>query len=156
MSENDEGQQNAEGPAELRARLDELKAENKELKAERRQRAYTDAGIPEGAYDVFDSMYSGELNTEALRTFAQEKGFRLPDEGGEQQQAGEGNPQVQAQQAGQARLDAVDAAKLPTDKPDLKTQIMDAVAEGDFTKSFELKNQLLDEQRRAARQQAAI
>lgn len=153
MSDQNDTQQDQQDDIKgIRAQLEALREENKALKSDRRQRAYKDAGLPEGAYDIFDKTYDGELSVDALREFAESKGFRI---GGNDESAGAPAQTDEAQQSreqGQSRLDAVDAAKLPTDKPDTATEIANAMSEGEWTKSFQLKSQLLDERNRAARQ----
>lgn len=143
MSDDNMQQQSGDDPSGLRKALEETRAELKALKAERRQRAYTDAGIPEGAHDIFDSMYSGELEVDRLREFAQSKGIQVL--GSEQSQ--DAPPAQPAAAEGQSRLDAVDQAKLPSEAPTLESQILEAVSAGDFDTSFKLKSQLLDQQR---------
>jgi hypothetical protein len=159
MSENEQGttEQGTEDVGGLRKQLEETRNELKSLKQERRQRAYADAGIPEGARDIFDKTYDGELSVEALREFGTSKGFALADLGtGGGEQATQTSEAQQVAQQGQARLDAVDAARLPNDQPDIKTQIAEAMAAGDWDKSRALKHQLLDEHNRARRQANAI
>ena len=148
MSEQNETQDQQDDIKGIRAQLEALREENKALKSDRRQRAYKDAGIPEGSYDIFDKAYDGELTVDALREFAEAKGFRVASD---EVQESEAQPNVQQQQDGQARLDAVDAAKLPTDQPSLEQRILDAQKAGDWDTSRALKHQLLDEQRKTAR-----
>lgn len=149
---NDQGQDGG-GIAELRKQYEDTRAELKALKQERRQRAYVDAGIPEGARDLFDTAYNGELTVEALREFGQSKGFALSDLGND------GNtvqPQErQVEQQGQSRLDAVDAARLPNDQPSIENQIVEAANAGDWEKSRALKHQLLDQRNKARRDAGA-
>lgn len=147
MSENEQDQQTDDVKG-IRAQLEQLREENKALKSDRRQRAYADAGLPEGAYDIFDKTYDGELSADALRSFAESKGFRLASTDDTTAETGGVEPEVQrAQQESQARLDQVDAARLPTTAPDLPQQIMEATAAGDWDTSRALKHQLLNEQR---------
>lgn len=144
MSDTEQTQQTDTDASGLRKALEDTRAELKTLKQERRLRAYADAGLPEGAYDIFDKTYDGELSADALRTFAESKGFRLAGTETAEQTA---EVQRDPQQESQARLDAVDAAKLPTSSPDLKQQIMEAVNAGDWETSRALKHQLLNDMR---------
>lgn len=152
-NQQDDGQQ--DDIKGIRAQLEALREENKSLKSERRQRVYRDAGVPEGAYDIFDKTYDGELTPEALRQYAEDKGFRLGgnDEGGTE--AAQVDEAQQSREQGQTRLDAVDSSKLPNEAPSIEDQIREAQANGDWDKSFALKSQLLDERNRARRQAGA-
>lgn len=155
MSDQNETQDQQDDIKGIRAQLEALREENKALKSDRRQRAYKDAGLPEGAYDIFDKTYDGELSADALREFAEAKGFRLGGNDESTAQAAQVDEAQQTREQGQSRLDAVDAAKLPNDEPDIADQIREAQAEGNWERSFALKSQLLDEQRRAARANGA-
>lgn len=142
-TENTATEADPESGSALRKQLESVLAENKKLKSERRQRAYTDAGIPEGAYDVFDQMYDGELTPEALRGFASSKGFQLGD--------GTVAPDpAQQRSEGEERLSQVQSAALPSRDPSIKDQIAEAEANGDWTRVDRLNAELLEQQRRSA------
>lgn len=157
MSDENDQQDQQDDIKGIRAQLEALREENKALKSDRRQRVYRDAGIPEAAHDIFDKTYDGELTPEALRDYAEAKGFRLGgnDEAADQAAAQQVDETQQAREQGQNRLDEVDAAKLPTEAPSTEDQIREAQAAGDWTTSFNLKSQLLDESRRARRDAGA-
>lgn len=122
----------------LRQKVDELSEENKTLKQEGKHRAYKDAGLPDGAYDVFDTMYDGELTPEALQGFAQAKGFQVNATG---QKPAEGN---QSLNDGEARLDGLNAGAIPVRDPTLDDEISEAETAGDWDKATRLKVQKLE------------
>lgn len=160
QAEQTEQQEQPKDGSALRKQLEEVLAENKELKSERWSRIYEEAGLPEGARDVFGKVYEGEASVEAVREYAEQAGFRLNDtqqaEGTDPAPEGQqpSMAEVQREQA-QGRLDAAQSASLPPDKPSTEQQILEAQANGDWETSFALKSQLLDEQRRTRRDAGA-
>lgn len=148
----DTGEQGSDDIKGLRKQLEELRSENKELKSERWSRIYEEAGLPEGARDVFGKVYDGEASVEAVREYAEQAGFRLNDaqqaEGTDPAPEGQqpSMAEVQREQA-QGRLDAAQSASLPPDTPGVDQQIKEAQANGDWERSFALKSQLLNQQR---------
>lgn len=151
MSDENEGQEQEQSEgSRLRQQLEEALAENKTLKSERWARIYEEAGLPEGARDVFSKVYEGEATVDAVREYAEQTGFRLANEqANEGQQANESQrteAETQREQA-QGRLDQAQAASLPPDQPDIRQQIKEAQANGQWETSFALKSQLLNQQK---------
>lgn len=144
---NAEGGEGSEGGSGLRKQLEQVIEENKQLKAERRSRVYDEAGIPEGARDLFDSAYTGELTVDALREFGESKGFKLLglDDGGE----GQPNP-AQQRAEGEQRLEQVQGGTLPVRDPSPDDEIAQAEANGDWDTYDRLQAQKLDKVRRAS------
>lgn len=131
----------------LRQQVNTLADENKTLKAEKRQRTYKDAGIPEASFDVLDKVYDGELDPEAVRTFAREKGFAVPEGDGTPTPA----PDPAAQRAaGEQRLAQVGQGAIPARDPSLNDQIAQAEAAGDWDLANRLNAEKLEAVRRAS------
>ncbi len=125
-----------EGSA-LRQQVTTLADENKTLKTEKRVRTYKEAGVPEGSFDVLDKVYEGELTPDAIRAFAQEKGFAV----GEVSAAA---PDPAAERsAGEERTAALNAGALPVRDASLDDQFAEAVAKGDTALAGRLNAQKL-------------
>lgn len=139
--------------SKLRSQLDEALTENKTLKQEKRHGKYVEAGLPEGAYDIFDEKYEGELTVEGLQTFAQEKGFALPTGNGDNGQptGDDGNQGAAAQQrqSGEDRLGQLGQGQIPARDPSIDDQFNEAVAKGDTATAGRLNAQKLAAARNA-------
>lgn len=122
----------------LRNQVGELQEQVKTLKGEKRQRTYRDAGIPESAFDVLDKVYEGDLTPEAVRTFAQEKGFAL---GGTT--SGEQPDPAEQREAGEQRLSQLQSGSIPSRESSLQDQIAEADAKGDTARADRLRVQML-------------
>lgn len=133
----------SEGSA-LRKKLEEALAENKELRQERRHRAYKDANLPEGSYDVFDSMYDGELTPDALTEFAKAKGFAVG------QPATETTEQEQSTPTGEEALSQLNSGTIPPRDPSVDDRMKQAEAEGDWATFDRLAAEKLEAARRAS------
>lgn len=132
----------------LRKQLDSVTDEVKALKAEKRQRVYTDAGIPQAAFDVLDKVYDGELQVDKIREFASEKGFALGEPGSP---GAETPPDPAAQRAaGEQRLSQLAGGALPARDPSINDQIAEAEQKGDWDTSNRLKAQMLQSVRQAS------
>lgn len=119
--------------SKLRSQLDEALTENKTLKQERRHGKYVEAGLPEGAYDIFDEKYEGELTVDGLKAFAQEKGFALPTGNTDEGQPSGETPQpdaAQQRQSGEDRLSQLGQGQIPARDPSVGDQIKQAEAKG--------------------------
>lgn len=142
MANETQGQQDGSG---LRKQLEDALEENRTLKQQIRQRAYDDAGIPQGARDLFDSAYEGDLTVDALREFGEAKGFRLESLGGpEQQQSDDAPPAPEGEQ----RLQELNGATMPNLDPSIDDNIAKAQAEGDWSTFNVLSAQKLEATRR--------
>ena len=131
--------------SQLRKERDDAVQENKTLKQEKRHGKYVEAGLPEGAYDIFDEKYDGELTVESLQEFAKEKGFALPT--GEQQQETPKNGQEQQEApSGDDRLRQAAAGSIPAREPSVTDRIAKAEADGDLNEVARLNLQLMHEQ----------
>lgn len=144
MAQDNGQQQDGSG---LRKQLEEALEENRSLKQQIRQRAYDDAGIPQGARDLFDSAYEGELTVDALREFGEAKGFRLEPLGGDPGGDGEGQEAPPAP-AGEQRLQELSGAAMPSLDPSIDDDISKAQAEGDWDTFNRLSAQKLEAARR--------
>lgn len=119
----------------LRRQLEDALAENKTLKGQIRKRAYDDAGIPDGARDLFDTAYTGELTVEALREFGAAKGFALKDLTPSQPGTpGAPAPATPGQELseGEQRLADLAGSALPPGDPSIDDRIAKAEADGDW------------------------
>lgn len=135
--------QNQDGSG-LRKQLEDALEENRALKQQIRQRAYDDAGIPQGARDLFDSAYEGDLTVEALREFGETKGFRLEPLADTEQQSDEPPPAPEGEQ----RLQQLNGATMPSLDPSIDDDIAKAQAEGDWERFNVLSAQKLEATRR--------
>lgn len=135
--------QNQDGSG-LRKQLEDALEENRALKQQIRQRAYDDAGIPQGARDLFDSAYEGDLTVEALREFGETKGFRLEPLADTEQQSDEPPPAPEGEQ----RLQQLSGATMPSLDPSIDDDIAKAQAEGDWERFNVLSAQKLEATRR--------
>lgn len=131
----------------LRKQVETLQEEVKTYKAEKRQRVYRDAGIPEQSFDVLDKVYEGDLTPEAVKTFAKEKGFAVPDG---QPDAPEGDDPAADRAEGEARLQSVGQGALPPRDPSLNDRIAQAEANGDHETAGRLKAEKLAALRNAS------
>lgn len=135
--------------SQLRKERDEAVQENKTLKTEKRHTLYGQAGLPEGAYDVFDSLYDGDLTVESLQDFAKSKGFALPSEEQPETPAGDNGHQPDAQQQrqqGEDRLSQLNAGAIPAREPSIQDRIKKAEADGDLATVDRLNLQLMYDQ----------
>jgi hypothetical protein len=122
----------------LRQKLEEVTAENKGLKAEKRHSVYKDAGLPDGAYDVFDTLYEGDLTPDAIKAFAAQKGFRVEEaapSGNESNQSGD-NRNLEA---GEERLASLGGSAPPANEPSLDDRIAQAESKGEWYEAARLK-----------------
>jgi len=144
MAQDNGQQQDGSG---LRKQLEDALEENRTLKQQIRQRAYDDAGIPQGARDLFDSAYEGDLTVDALREFGEAKGFRLESLSGDPEG---GAPEGQAPPApdGEQRLQELNGAAMPPLDPSIDDDITKAQTEGDWDTFNRLSAQKLEAARR--------
>lgn len=140
----DTGQQDGSG---LRKQLEDALEENRTLKQEIRQRAYDDAGIPQGARDLFDSAYEGELTVDGLREFGEAKGFRL-ESLGSMPDGGTQEGQAPPAPDGEQRLQELNGSAMPALDPSIDDDITKAQTEGDWDRFNVLSAQKLEAARR--------
>lgn len=119
----------------LRKELEAAKAELRAFKAEKRHAVYKTAGLPEGAFDLFDEKYDGELTPESVREFGQAKGFAFLDVKSEQDV-----PST----PGSDGLDQLAAGAIPQADPSITDQIKKAEADGDWATVDLLNAKLLN------------
>lgn len=129
--------------SQLRKERDEAVTEAKELKAEKRQRTYRDAKVPESAFDILDKVYDGELNPDAVREFAKEKGFQIPDGENTDEKANTPDPS-----AGEDRLAQLNSGAIPARDPSVDDQIQQAEANQDWDTYDRLQAQKVESLRR--------
>ena len=123
------------GPAQLRARLKAVQAQNAELRVGQMTQVYAavDLDPDTGLGKAIAKEYDGDMTVEALTAFANEEyGYVVPE--------APTNPQAAAIATEQGRLDAASqgAGSVPI-APTQGQAIAEAEAAGDFTAAMNLK-----------------
>ena len=123
------------GPAQLRARLKEVQAQNADLRAGQMRAVYAEVDLnPDtGLGKAIAKEFDGEMTVEALTAYAKtEYGYDVPD--------APTNPQAATIAVEQARLDNASqgAGSVPL-APTAQGAIAEAEAAGDWTTAMNLK-----------------
>lgn len=130
----------------LRAKLEEVLAENRELKADKRQTAFEKAGLATdtGLGKAIFKEYDGELSEDAVREYAKTEYGWEADPDSQHPDA----PQIAQEQA---RLDAVGETAGSVVAPTQAEILAKAEAEGDVQTTMALKGQQVAEMFRPGR-----
>ena len=128
------------GPAQLRARLKAVQAQNAELRAGQMAQVYAaiDLDPATGLGKAITKEYDGDMTVEALTAYAKtEYGYDAPEV--------PTNPQAATIAAEQGRLDAAStgAGSVPI-APTQGQEIAEAEAAGDFTTAMNLKGNQME------------
>ena len=121
---------------QMRERIKELESVEKEFKSVQMANAIKDAGFdPEsGEGKALKDLYKGELEANAIKEFAGQYGWgEVPP------QATQEELQRQRVVSGQDNLDTVIEASVPVEPVGINDQIAQAMADGDWQTSSNLK-----------------